>query len=337
MDAVDSLIIQTQPGYNLDISADSQIWMSVLFMLTCIGAITSIIVIISSLRQQINASTVLLLSLSVADFLYTLQTLIFTTINLSVGKWVVGRTGGEINYTVTMICVLSSGMGLALITIERYIAIFYQTSLTKPRAILWIAMAWAISIITTFLPIFAGSLDKALTISPSLMYCSFDWTNHEPVVLGSVITVLFIFIVNLSIILFGYYRIVTFYIRQKSQTRKKKWLNERERLLIKKALIICIVFIICWIPIASTIVYQEFTQNTISINLDAFTIFLTSINSIINPFLLISLDGRIKQNVYMYLNIPLKGSHIQMDSNIKTGAASVDELGQSEAGKTLHQ
>ncbi|KAJ3318890.1 hypothetical protein HDV06_006942 [Boothiomyces sp. JEL0866] len=93
---------------------------------------------------------------------------------------------------------------------------------------------------------------------------------------------------------FVYYKIVAFYLDQKgSKTRK---FSKREKELIKKAIIICLSFIVCWIPISCAIIYSEITLDVVGTNVDGITTFLMVTNSVINPYLLILLDARIKQN-----------------------------------------
>ncbi|KAJ3271406.1 hypothetical protein HDV01_006693 [Terramyces sp. JEL0728] len=85
---------------------------------------------------------------------------------------------------------------------------------------------------------------------------------------------------------------------------------ERDKERIKKALVICLTFIVCWSPVAVSIVYQEITQIPVGGNLDAFCGLMTVANSVLNPFILLKLDTRIKQNVYNFLNIPLEAKAI---------------------------
>ncbi|KAJ3310567.1 hypothetical protein HDV04_004895 [Boothiomyces sp. JEL0838] len=112
----------------------------------------------------------------------------------------------------------------------------------------------------------------------------------------------------MNIIIYVYYRIVTFYLDQKKHKTKK--LSDREKQLIRKALIICSAFILCWIPISVTIVYQEITLQPVNSNVDALSSLLTTTNAVINPYLLILLDARIKQNVYTMLGIPYENSSL---------------------------
>ncbi|KAJ3310568.1 hypothetical protein HDV04_004896 [Boothiomyces sp. JEL0838] len=164
MNTGDSITIQFQSGYDLSATSNVKIWMCLLFMMSCIGSIASSIVIIATLRQKVNASILLLLSLSFADFVYTTQCLIIVIGNLIAGRWAFGKIGAEINYLLTMNAVLNSGMSLSLITIERYIAIFNHTFITKTRAAIWIAITCIFSMLVSLVPIFTGDFEDSLSL-----------------------------------------------------------------------------------------------------------------------------------------------------------------------------
>lgn len=293
---------QFQPGYNLSLSPTMKIWACVIFMYTCLGEIGSLLVIISTLNQRINASTLVLLSLSIADWIYTTQSLIITIGNLLAGQWAFGKGATKVIFFIELICILCSGTSVVLLTLERYFAIFHKKALTKKVAVNLVIITWSISVMVSLIPIMSGSFEDSISISTAKLFCSFNYTSHRPVVLAIVFSVLCFLGIYIEIMIFVYYKIVSFYLEQRgSKTRK---LSNRERELIKKAVIICLTFVICWIPISCSIIYSEITMKPVGPNSDAVTFLLMVTNSVINPYLLIMLDARIKQNVFILLNIP---------------------------------
>ncbi|KAJ3318892.1 hypothetical protein HDV06_006944 [Boothiomyces sp. JEL0866] len=308
MTIIDTMGSQFQSGYDLSITPDIQIWLCIWFMATSVGCIGSLLVIISSLRQNINASMLLLLSLTCADFMYSAHVWVNTIQVLYHHQYAFGKTGCTISHVIAMISAMTSGCSLVLITVERYLAIFYKQYLTVEKSCMWLIILWILGFLVALVPVFTGNLDDALALSPSKMYCSFAYTNHDPKVLLGVILALSILGVNVQILTAGYYQIVSFYIQQNNQTKSKKKLSDREKQLIKKAVVICLTYIFCWTPLALVIVYEEVTLKVVDPNLDAFCGLMTVMNGALNPYLLIIMDGRIKQNVYALLNIEYKES-----------------------------
>ncbi|KAJ3318891.1 Melatonin receptor type 1B [Boothiomyces sp. JEL0866] len=302
---MDSISIQFQPGYDLTLSASVKIWMCVLFMFSSIGFLGSLLVIVSNCRQNINASIVLYLSLSFADMLYTFETIIVVVANLIHQEWAIEKTGAVLNYIVTIASIIGSATSLVLITIERYLTIANQVSITRHTAIMWIAVTWAISLLLPLIPIISQDYEGMISISASKMYCSFAFTSHQPVAFACVISLLLmlaIYVVTMNIL---YMRIIHIFLEKSNSNIQKRRLTDRDKELIKKAFVICLTFLLCWTPVAISIIYQEITQIPVSSNIDAFCGLMTVVNSVLNPFVLISLDNRIKFNVYTLLNIPV--------------------------------
>ncbi|KAJ3271405.1 hypothetical protein HDV01_006692 [Terramyces sp. JEL0728] len=269
----------------------------------CIGCVGSILVFASTLRNKIENSMLLTLSLCMADFIYTANVLFFITAELYYDHFPFSKTGCEINYFIAMYSSISSGKSLLFIMIERYMLIFYNIEYSTRFFTVALSIIWVAPFIFTMLPIFTGELESTLALGPSKTYCSFAFTIHEPLVLTSIIFVLAILGLTVTLLFFGYYRIVYFYIKNNQKTKQKKGLSSRELELIKKALVICLTFFVCWSPMAVTIAYQEITQNLISARTDIIVGLICCLNSVLNPFLVIAFDSRIKQNVFYTLGI----------------------------------
>lgn len=323
---MDSINIQLQPGYDLSLSTIVKIWMSVLFMFSSVGFLGSLLVIVSNCKQNINAPIILYLSLSFADMLYTFETIVVVVANLIYERWAIEKLGAVINYVVTISSIIGSATSLVLITIERYITIANQVSISKFTAFVWVMITWAISIILPLIPMITSEYEQLISISASKMYCSFNFTDHQPVVLTCVISLLVmlgIYVVAINIL---YVHIIHIFLEKTSDKLSKKTLSDRDKELIKKALIICLTFIICWSPVALSIIYQEITQIPVSANVDAFCGLMTVVNSVLNPFILISLDNRIKYNVYTLLNIPIE----EKASSLKSSGKEVNRIAEGK-------
>lgn len=74
-------------------------------------------------------------------------------------------------------------------------------------------------------------------------------------------------------------------------------LSEKERQLLIKCALITGSFMICWLPMLTKILYEMITNTPSSSGYDLFCTVFAAMNTIINGFLLIFLDNRVKSQV----------------------------------------
>ncbi|KAJ3318894.1 hypothetical protein HDV06_006946 [Boothiomyces sp. JEL0866] len=307
MASLDMLSVQFESINNLHISPQSKIWLSVISMSTTLGIIGSVLVILSLLKYSITPSNILLLALSIADLIYTVNTFIFSINNLYHGYFSFGVPGCISNYILGMFSSVSSGTIFVLIMFERYLLVFYNYNLTARMSLIWVAVTYATSLLITLIPAFAGLINEAVILGPAHSYCTLFFTNNNQSIITLVNIMMSILGLAMAALIVGYYRIVVFVIKQKKA-------KSREWQVIKKALIICITYLLCWTPISLSISYQQMTHQPVSMEIDDLCSFTSALNFILNPFLLIALDERIKQNLFGLFKIRVSLTNLGIHS-----------------------
>ncbi|KAJ3304587.1 Substance-K receptor [Kappamyces sp. JEL0829] len=265
--------------------------------LALVGVIFASIVITALVRQgSWTPASLLILSLCIADLLVTTQQVLYHSVNLSFGRWYFSTTGCVIENIITVASTGTSLMTLAIITAERYLAIFsnYMISITQAKVI--IVMIWTISFMMGSMPVIFRSEIAGIALHPSKLVCVVAWWSPIPII--KAIAIFSFSITFLSVITLGlvYTHIVYFYISHK----KNKRFQSKERTLIAKSIALTVTFTICWGPYFCMCLYEIVSGKPVSSVIDTICSVLAVFNSTANPILLYQFDARVKNDVQQF-------------------------------------
>ena len=88
--------------------------------------------------------------------------------------------------------------------------------------------------------------------------------------------------------------------------------------LLLKAVTIVGAFVTCWTPYLLSAVYQIVTSNTVGEAVDLFAGTLVILNSALNPYILITMDVSVRQNIESSFNIKIWSIHKWVTSYIQS-------------------
>ncbi|KAI8508609.1 hypothetical protein Bbelb_137080 [Branchiostoma belcheri] len=121
-----------------------------LFMLAVNGRVILAFILDKKLRYPSN---LLVLNLSVSDFLFGLLSLPFLTVNQVTGRWVFGQTACSLWQFVTLWMRCESAFTLALVSFDRYLmvkrAAQYRRKTRRTSTFVLLASSWVLSLVLT--------------------------------------------------------------------------------------------------------------------------------------------------------------------------------------------
>jgi hypothetical protein len=248
-----------------DITADlipwpNEILFSVIFI--CIelllGIIINLVIIYSLLKQRdIPIDSQFILSLSVADFLFSASILGLDLFNVVRGGWAAGQAGCLFSAIVGIYTLGMSVLSISAMTMHRYLVVVQQFHLTQKHvymilAALWCGLAIMVAIFASFSQQFR---ENGIGLTTALMYCfiAVSIPDDLNIVTGSLCLVFVLF--AMAFLVFAYYRIIATYSKLLTRKRSRSALlsadkiqrsrTEQETRLIKKAIAIAGSFILC--------------------------------------------------------------------------------------------
>ena len=284
---------------------------------TLFAIIIDIILIIAFCRQRwqtMAIDTMFILSNVVADFVFALVVLIFCVFLVSGQGWWMGQIGCLFSAVSLIVSIALSILSVVGLTAYRYFSIIYKKQFTQQHAIGAIASIWIIIpmlvIIFVFLP---GFLENTVALQPSRLYCALSWWNTDhPSSIAAVYICLLVIFLSISFILFAYTHICIKY----HQMRRSKaihalpttlknssdlvifvQISSKEWLLIKKALLISLSFVLAWFPYCIKIVIEVATGEPSSYSYDVYTAWIACLNTILNACILYMYDGKTRVSV----------------------------------------
>uniref|UniRef100_A0A8C4RJV4 G-protein coupled receptors family 1 profile domain-containing protein n=1 Tax=Erpetoichthys calabaricus TaxID=27687 RepID=A0A8C4RJV4_ERPCA len=257
-------------------------------MLTFSGNLV-VIISISHFKQLHTPTNILVLSLAMADFLVGTFVMPFMVINSIESCWYFGEIFCLI-YTIVLASLTSvSMMNLAVIAIDRYLAIsnpmFYAIKITVRLACVCVIVVWFTSLSYVCTMMFSnGNTEAVVGVDP----CPGDCVFVLNVTWGTVDIVLS-FLVPVSIMATLYAKIVII------AKRHAKAISVQQSVLVKrkdgnmkaaKTLgIVVAVFILCWLPFYTCTLLNQFIDFSIPSVVSCAFLWLAYINSSLNPII----------------------------------------------------
>jgi hypothetical protein len=306
-----------------------------------VGMLGSFVVLISHIGDKLQPNMLPTLSLVMADFLVLLTTFTVDIINLGAGGWAVGRVGCVAEALMICIGCFASVFSILASTVERYMHIIHQRSLTLREAWLMVATVWSVSMVGSWFPLFFGAQDMAYGLNSGLTVCVIAWWDSGAWATTSTILALVAFISCLFGMAYCYFVIVRMYVTYSQKIAKQRmafqtnaissvWgksvlpadgtvlsqmenmspvketdldkgkdlLSQMERVLLTKALILTMTFLLMWSPYFVKFWMELITRRPVSSLFDNLCNLGAATNSCVNWLLLVTLDFRIKRRVY---------------------------------------
>lgn len=295
------------------------------------GTIAILVILLQS-----TYNTRFILSLTVADFVFSTTLIIFHTKHLTSGGWSSGPIGCIISSGLSMTIVSGSVLSMVAISVERYLSIFHAIAFTQFQLGLMVALIWIVPLILGPL-IWLTSMDNVgdyvmLQNGKSICMANFGSSSTT----GKFIAYAYLVSLFASItwVVYAYVTIYCYY--KKANRRKNPKINIKkaklERELLIKCMSLSILFLICWIPFLIFIVYMVVMGEQPP---EAFTSLCATnsvLNSALNPLLLLVFDSRIRTEVIEVFINPLAKASV---STYGSKAASVNDKEKHEDVKVL--
>lgn len=250
---------------------------------------------------KIMANNQVVISLAVADLLVGVLVMPCAIDSVMAGKWRCGYLWGRLNAFGNFSFCISSIMHLALLSVDRYIAIcrplVYSSVVTKKKARSACLLLWIYSTVWALPPLFGVSPYECFI--PYVGNCSKeDWMHSKASVMFTVIVVCGTYGVAILVMCFVYAKIyITIFDQSKkiSATVKQLRINSnlattaRSASAKKGALTVLIVigtYVVCWSPFCLLLFIQMSRGKSVGgPTADLTTMFIGFANSACNPII----------------------------------------------------
>lgn len=252
---------------------------------------------IDALKHMANNQVVI--SLAVADLLVGLLVMPCAIDALLAGKWRCGNLWGKLNAFGNFAFCISSIMHLALLSVDRYIAIsrplVYSTVVTKPRARISCLLMWIYSTLWALPPLFGVSSYECFI--PYIGKClSEDWLQNTLAIAFTVSVVCGTYGVAVIIMFYVYFKIFIAIFKQSKrisvtveQVRRNSLVAKRNastRKGVTTVLIVIGTYVACWSPFCVLLFVQMACGKTAGgPTADIITMFIGFANSACNPII----------------------------------------------------
>lgn len=277
-----------------------------------IGLLLLTMILVSILKTgNTSGSMTLVISLCVTDWVLSLTSFVYGSIDISHNGFATGYYGCIINALLSAGMVCSSLLHIVSLSQERYLMIFYQFRFTDSQVYIWTATIWMLSFGLVTYPFYTGTIaTTGYELSPSLMMCTGSWTSNDPIDVAFSSIALFVIFSSIGLNLFAYGRIILAYqyaFKSKLSRVDNVLQQRKEKKLVIKAAVLTLSYIICCFPYFSLIVLCTITNQPAPLSLDIIASILLQVNSSLNPMLLYIYDGRIRRNFCEYWGFDLLG------------------------------
>ncbi|XP_054766741.2 D(1) dopamine receptor-like [Lytechinus pictus] len=264
--------------------------LAVVTLATAFGNILVIAAVMSWRRLRVKQTSWFIVSLAVSDVSVACLVMSWNAVSYTLGYWPFGFFC-RVHVALDIMISTASILNLCVIAVDRYWAITkpfeYQEKMTKRRALIMIAVAWILSFVLSFLPVFSNihtvpNSMNSLELDPP--QCIF-LLNRYYAVISSCIS----FYIPSAIMIAIYARIFREARRQEKLIRNHNTpmdSNQRGEHKAAKTLgTILGVFICCWLPFFVVNCILPFCRTCVSDSVFQTVLWLGWINSSLNPLI----------------------------------------------------
>lgn len=262
-----------------------------------IGTCSNFAVILLALRPSnsctVNTLNKYILSLSVSDLVYIVESMFFTITNYGGKGWPFGDIGCRLIFTCEFLTMHVSVYILSVMSVERYVAVVHPMRSLRYRSPVCArrlnVAVWVFSLCLAF-PCIVGMRQVTVPQTNGEVLKSCMWTLGDAHLINLYMTLVFFtsFVVPSLIMLIVYSLLLNHFLRTVSPVRKSSQEVQRSKKRVAKIIfLIVIIYWICYLPF--------WTYQMMSIYVDAdfdpkhimglLTVVLSYLNSCFNPFL----------------------------------------------------
>ena len=260
--------------------------------LTYAGCLTNLGLMILNGRSIINASSLFMLSLNFADFLFCLNFSITNTKNIYYQAYAWSSLGCIIDYSLVLVSAGGSMVSLASVAFDRYLAVYHETHTSWPRVYWWLFSAWFYVILLTTIPFWTHSIETAIVLDDHYWSCVANWSGSMLLSAAAFFTIA----VTGGITAYSYVRLYLKF-RQSARQSSREDLEVIKFKMIRKCVFITLFFYLCWTPVMLNILVKIITGKEYSY-ISAIAGFLAVCNAAGNPILMLILDKRMDQRLF---------------------------------------
>ena len=280
------------------------------FISTCVvGTIGNLVVTFIIIKRRKIKRVIHFLTLNLA-FSDLMVLMIYLPLQLySINKqlkWELGQVPCRFFYMVNAFTVNASICTLIAITRDRYVAIS-NPMMTRSRGVAsikcWVPVIWIASFVMTIPLLFVVDVASG--------YCTESkWTNilFERVYWISIFFIQFVlplicFVISYSIIIYRFGKSSRLLLQRNAQRRSRSKRRKQKRKLLKMAIMLTVVYIVCSLPqhlVFFAATFEALRHEPLAVYIFVTSNFLMILNSAINPIIYGSQSDEIKREILKF-------------------------------------
>lgn len=264
--------------------------------LTLIGTVNNLFLLVTNIGKQNTASSVLILSLCIADLMFCMAVLFTYPIIIHNNGFSFGSIGCIIDNAILVIPAILSIITITSIAVERYLTVVRGKTITVRQATLWALVCWSLGIMVIVGPIVGKQAENMIVLEANSLFCIVNWTSQHPTIRCLNVFIITCGIVCCCLILFSYTS-VYIHASRASRASYRKQASTLQKKVFIKCLVLTVCFFCFWVPelinmIGSVVAGIGHSAENASVSGT-----LIAVNCTLNPILLYHLDPRIRYNM----------------------------------------
>jgi hypothetical protein len=280
-----------------------------------IGLIGSGLILIANFGKPNSESTRILLSISFADWIFSLTVIINNTRNIISGGFGWGLVGCHINSVANVIGACTSVVALAVAALERYLAVCKGIILTERQVTYLVMGIWSFGVFYSATPYWTNQPNETIALEPHHWSCTPRWWGRNWGSLCVTIIGAMVFAISYSIIFVAYYSVYRTFSKAGGRSTKSAHDMQRQQRQQHQVFVKCIMmtgsFVILWTAYSAKIVFELLTGEPSNVYWSTIGSFLAIATIAVNPIIMITYDNRVRGYVLEMLGYkPSKTSSV---------------------------
>jgi hypothetical protein len=291
-----------------------------------IAVIGSGLILIANFGKHNSESTRILLSISLADWFFSMTILITNTRNILSGGFAWGIVGCHFNAFANVMGATTSVNALTAAALERYLAVCKGIILTERQVKYLVAGIWLYSIFYSATPYWSNQPNETIAVEPPCWSCATRWWGRSWGALVGTILGAAAFTIDYTIIFFSYYSVyVTFSSAGDKSTKSGHNLRaklKKQHQVFVKCIMMTGSFVIFWTPYSAKIVYELITGVPTNVYWSTIASFFAISTTAVNQIIMIKYDNRVRGYVMELLGFKSTESYSAPSAPHETATAT---------------
>ena len=266
------------------------------------GMIGSLALLATSLlRTEIKPKHLIYMSLPLADLIFCIHGMFYN------GVWGAKDTiswtldSCLVNFAINISAPGISMLTMASIALEKYLSISKHYEVTWGVVIPWIFVVWLLPLSTAAIPHIRGTYMTDIMLQPDLMACLGNWSSIDVALsLGLAVSVLMASGIIITAV--SYYKLYQSF-KSAAKSSKRRAVNQLQKQVFTKCLVMTGVFALCWTPELLNISYTMIF-GPLPAQFSAFCTGLVVLQIALNPILLYRIDTSVRVRSMFFKSIP---------------------------------